>query len=244
VSYHRFARWGVTAFLTLLVGFVMANPAVGILYKRTAYGNLESICTVSVVAGEDIGMEMERVLVTAAHCVNRDLVLDPGSELWHDNADWLVTFDEKAFVAAVTYRVGETVRGYDIAILTFVSEPPDVEPLRLGDWSTVELGSRLLNWANPLGIGLQRFEGYVSMLSLERPVRGAQIWWRHHGVAIVPGAGGSSGSLLLDVDGFVVGVLVGVIQAPMGTPFIVFVPVDRFEAFLENDHYGRPISPH
>ena len=239
---RHFIRWGAITVLAAFVCAALAHPAVGILYQRTAYGDLSSTCTVSILAGEDVGME-GLVLVTAAHCVNRNLVHDPGSETWTDTADWLVTFDEKTFAAAYAHRVGETTRGYDIAILTFAGTPPEgIEPLRLGDWGTVELGERLWNWANPLGIGQQRFEGYVSMLSLERPVKGAQIWWRGHGVAIIPGAGGSSGSLLLNADGVVVGVLVGVIQASMGTPFIVFVPVERFAPFLENDHYGRSIS--
>jgi len=239
---RNFTRWGAITVLLTLATIALAHPAVGILYQRTAYGDLSSTCTVSILAGEDVGMTGP-VLVTAAHCVNRNLVHDPGSETWTDTADWLVTFDERTFVAAFTHRVGETTRGYDIAILTFAGQPPEgIEPLRLGDWNTVELGSRLWNYANPLGIGLQRFEGYVSMLSLERPVKGAQIWWRHHGVAIIPGAGGSSGSLLLNEDGIVVGVLVGVIQASFGTPFVIFVPVDRFAPFLENDHYGRTIT--
>jgi len=237
----KLARWGAAAVL-LSLGTALANPAVGILYQRSVNGNLESVCTVSIVAGADVGVDADVALVTAAHCVNRNLVEDKGTEEWRDNADWLVTFDEASFAGAITHRVGILDRGYDVAIMLFAGTPPDVEPLRFGDWATVELGSRLLNWANPMGIGMQRFEGYVSMLSLERPVKGTNIWWRHHGVAIIPGAGGSSGSLLLDDDGLVIGVLIGVIQAQFGTPFVVFVPLDRVQRFLAVDAYARVIT--
>ena len=239
---RNFTRWGAITVLLALATIALANPAVGILYQRSVNGNLESVCTVSVVAGADVGVDADVALITAAHCVDRNLVYDDVAEEWRDNADWLVTFDETAFAGAITHRVGILSRGYDVAVMLFAGALPDVTPLRFGDWATVQLGSRLLNWANPMGIGVQRFEGYVSMLSLERPVRGANIWWRHHGVAIIPGAGGSSGSLLLDDDGLVVGVLIGVIQASMGTPFIVFVPLNRVQAFLTNDAFARVIT--
>lgn len=240
---RKLIRWGATVLLLAFVCAALAHPAVGILYQRTAGGDLVSTCTVSIVAGEDVGVDAEFALVTAAHCVSRELKYDPGSEQWRDNADWLVTFDEKAFTAAATHRVGVADLGYDVAVLVFSGPPPaDVEPLRLGDWATVELGDRLLNWANPLGIGVQRFEGYISLMSLERPVKGANIWWRGNAMAIIPGAGGSSGSLLLDANGDVVGVLIGVIQANFGSPFVVFVPVSKFAEFLTNDQYGRDIT--
>jgi len=240
---RKIIRLGAVIALAAFVAVALANPAVGILYKRSAYGNLESICTVSIVAGADVNVDADVALVTAAHCVNRDLVYDDGVEEWRDNADWLVTFDEQNFAGAYVHRAGVMDRGYDVAVLVFAGEPLEgVEPLRFGNWDDVQLGDRLLNWANPLGIGVQRFEGYVSMLSLERPVKGANIWWRHHGVAIIPGAGGSSGSLLLNADGDVIGVLIGVIQSSFGTPFVIFVPLSRVETFLVNDAYGRTIT--
>lgn len=237
---RKFIRWGTIVLLAAFACASFAHPAVGILYQRQSNGDLASLCTVSIVAGEDVGVDAEFALVTAAHCVVRDLKKD--DETWYDDADWLVTFDEKSFTAVITHRVGDPALGYDMAVLVFDGLAPDIEPLRLGDWASVEVGQRVLNWANPLGIGLQRFEGYVSMLSLERPVKGQNIWWKGNAVAIIAGAGGSSGSLILDEAGDVVGVLIGVIQAQFGTPFVVFVPVSKFADFLENDTYGRPIT--
>ena len=239
---RKFIRWGAAIVLTLFIGAALAHPAVGILYQRQSNGDLTSLCTISIVAGEDVDVDAEYALVTAAHCVRRDLKFDDASGEWRDNADWLVTFDEKSFTAVVTYRVGDTNLGYDLAVLVFDGPAPDVEPLRLGEWADVKLGERVINWANPLGIGLQRFEGYVSMLSLERPVKGANIWWKGNSVAIIAGAGGSSGSLILNEEDEVVGVLIGVIQSSFGSPFVVFVPVSKFADFLENDTYGRPIT--
>ena len=226
----------------ILAGFAVAKPdAVGTLYTRDLSGSLLMTCTATIVDGPQVGV-VGIAIMTAAHCVERSLVLDEGEDAWRTTADYLVTFDEMEYYPVRLHRVGYPRRGYDLATLIFHARTPDIEPLLIGDWANVRVGTAIVNHANPLGIGVQSFTGYVSMLRLERPVSSGNVNWRDHAVAILPGAGGSSGSLVLNVDAQVIGVLVGVIQGQFGSPFVIFVPQDRFGAFFVNDAAGRTIA--
>jgi hypothetical protein len=229
--------------LLLTLAFAYARPpSIGTLYQRELSGTLRMTCTASIVEGEQVGVDAPLALLTAAHCVNRDLMKDDDTGRTMTRAEFLVTFDEQEFYTVRLSRVGRTDRGYDAAVLYFSSRAPEIAPLHLGSWDTVTVGDRIRNYANPMGIGMQAFEGYISMMRLERPVEGTNIYWRDNAVAIVPGAGGSSGSLILNADGEVVGILVGVIQASMGTPFVVFVPVWKVEQMLTNPVTRMDIS--
>lgn len=229
--------------LVTLLSLALARPdAIGTLYSRTTSGSLEMTCTASVVEGSTFDLPDRQVVLTAAHCVTARLTTDDGSGETRSNTDFLVSFNEQDFYTVRLLRVGRSERGYDLALLTFHGRAPAVVPLAVGSWADVQVGDRISNYANPLGIGLQQFSGYISMLDLQRPVEGRSILWRGNAVAIVPGAGGSSGSLVLNEVGEVIGVLVGVIQAQMGTPFVVIVPEGKFYDFLNNDVFGFNVT--
>ena len=229
--------------LVVLLSVGLARPdAVGTLYTRSTSGSLQMTCTASVVEGEAFTLPDRLVVLTAAHCVSDRITSDDGTGEHRTNNDYLVTFDELDFYTVRLHRVGRADRGYDLALLVFHGRTPTVSPLSIGSWADVQVGSRIHNYANPMGIGMQQFTGYLSMLDLQRPVEGKHILWRGNAVAIVPGAGGSSGSLVLDDDEAVVGVLVGVIQASMGSPFVVIVPQWKFDVFLLNDTFGFNIT--
>jgi hypothetical protein len=232
----------LTALLILLVGMALAAPpAIGTLYTRDMSGSLNTTCTVSVVSGPDLGLKPKLVMLSAAHCVDQGIEKDDVTEEYRSTTDFLVTFNEREYYAAELYRVGWQTRGYDLAILTFAGETPLIPPLRIGDWSTVQAGTRITNYATPLGLGIQRFEGYVTMTSLDRPVGNASLNWRGNSLAFLPSAGGSSGSLIL-ADDLVIGVLIGSINDNRGSKFTVFVPLSKFPAFLSSDGAARSIS--
>jgi hypothetical protein len=228
--------------LTLLgTATAQAPAAIGSLYTRDLGGNLDFVCTVSVVHGPDLGLEQSQVLLTAAHCVERSLSYNQSTEEWTTDGDYLVTFNEKSYYSVLLYRVGTLERGYDIAILEFEDDAPLINPLRVGEWDDVRPGTDIYNWANPGGYGLQRFEGYVTRLSFDRPGGPGESNWRGYSLALLPVAGGSSGSLVLDADERVIGVVIGMI-VPQGATFTVFVPLSRFDGFLSLDTAGRPIT--
>lgn len=231
--------------LALLVGVALAQPPqIGSIYSRDLSGSLSFVCTVSIVAAEDYGYEDAHDILglTAAHCVDSGLRLNTDADEWRSNEDFFVTFDEKSFMSVQLLRVGFTNTGYDIALVYFPDTPPDIEPLRTGDWDGVRVGMSILNYANPMGLGVQAFQGYITMLSLDRPVEGARVFWRGNALAMLPSAGGSSGSLIMTTDNEVIGVLIGMIVPRAGSSFTVFVPLSKFDAFLHDSSAGRNVT--
>lgn len=232
-------------FLFILLASVAlaATPdAIGSLYTRDITGSLNFTCTASVVDGESLGVETEVVVMTAAHCVDRSIEFDESTETYRSTADYRVTFNDNEYYAVELLRVGYQTKGFDVATLVFTSVTPDVEPLAVGSWRNITSGTAVINYANPMGLGLQRFEGYVTMLTLDRPVATASLNWRGNAVAILPSAGGSSGSLVLDSRGAVIGVLIGYIGDGRGAKFTVFVPHSKFDAFLNRESAARDIE--
>lgn len=238
----------VVGLLVLFLGFALAQApkAIGTLYVRDMSGSLNMVCTASLIDGGDLGRESGTpLLITAAHCVNDALSQDQETEEWRSGMDYFFTFDERSYYEVVLDRVGISGAGYDVALARFVSETVDlggVRPIKIRSWDDVEVGDDIVAWSNPMGLGLQRFAGYITMLSLDRPVTsGAQINWRKNAVAMIPSAGGSSGSLILDQFGFAIGVLVGVVQPRSGSSFTVFVPIWKVQEFITVDSAGRDI---
>jgi hypothetical protein len=236
----------------ILAGLILAvvswgvaqPPQIGTLYTRDMSGSLNMTCTISVVAGEDYAVldhDYAHLLLTAAHCVNRGLRYNETIDEWRTNQDFFASFDEKTYYEVNLLRVGRTDVGYDVALLYFVDYTPDIDPLRLGDWDLVDVGTDIINYANPAGLGVQAFRGYISMLSLDRPVEGSDIFWRGNSLSILPSAGGSSGSLVLNSNHEVIGVHIGSITPRNGSQFGVFVPIRKFPAFLTQDTAGITI---
>ena len=238
----------VSLALILTLGTAFAHQhedVIGTLYTRDTSGSINMTCTASLVDPLDFSLEYaaahDVLLLTAAHCVDRGL-RENDDETWSTTRDYVVSFDERSYYTVELLRLGRADRGYDIALMYFTEFAPEAQGLRLGDWSTVRPGTSILNWANPLGLGIQAFQGYVTMLSLDRPIEGTNIFWRGNAVAIVPSAGGSSGSLVLNEDHEVIGVHIGAVVPRSGSSFAVFVPLPKFERFISDDSIARDIT--
>lgn len=230
--------------ISLLVGtlaLAQLPTNVGSLYTKDESGNLAFTCTASVVRGSDLNLKVDKVIMTAAHCVDDQIDKDAATGKYVAKTVFLVTFDEQTFYGANLLRVGRQSKGYDIALLTFAAKVPDVASFAIGDFSKLKLGDSLFNYGNPLGLGLQYFHGTLSMIALQRPIGPAGAMWKGYALSIMPSGPGSSGSLILDSNGAVVGVLIGVIQGPFGTPFTVIVPQSRFAAFMSSAEAARDI---
>ena len=230
--------------ILLLVGVALAQPPqVGSIYSRDISGSLDFVCTVSIVAGMDYGFPEHRLLgLTAAHCVERSLRHNAELDTWRSNTDYFVTFDERNFKVAHLLRVGFSNAGFDVALVSFPDGLNYIEPLRTGDWDSVTVGMPIINYANPMGLGVQAFQGYITMLHLDRPVEGGSVFWRGNSIAMLPSAGGSSGSLVMTTDYEIIGVLIGMIVPRAGSSFTVFVPLSKFDAFLSEKTGGRDVT--
>lgn len=235
-------RLAAMLIIALGIAHAQAPAAIGSLYQRDMSGSLQMVCTISLVDGDGLGLSGP-VLLTAAHCVDDDLrEVDEEGTTVRSNRDYLVTFDERSYNEVQLVRVGDTDAGFDAAVLAFVELDASAEPLAIGGWGGVRLGDPIVNWANPAGLGLQRFTGEVTMLSLNRPVEATDINWRGNAVAILPSAGGSSGSLILDGADRVIGVLVGTITPKGGASFTVFVPILKVLEMLTSDRAGVDVT--
>ena len=227
----------------MLAGVAVAIPppeAVGGLYLQASGRYL---CTASVVSGPELGLLDELVVLTAAHCVVP--ALEPGADGsdWSSRLGFLLSLDNVTFHEVAPTRVGYLLAGYDLAILSFRGAPPDVAPLHMGSWETIDFGTEIQNFANPLGMGLQYFTGAVTMLRLEpsTEVEESNAQWRYNAVAALHVGPGSSGSLILNRELEYIGVLSSVIDPRFGSAFTVFVPQWKFADFLSDDHAGRDV---
>lgn len=155
--------------------------------------------------------------------------------------DFVWTADEVQYSGVKVIAVGKEEAGYDFAVLQIRS--PMGTRISPGNWN-VSPGDVVAAVSNPGGYGKQLFSGYITMLSLNRPIVdiSQSINWRGNFVLSVPSAPGSSGSLILR-DGKYIGVLIGVIQERFGVPFTVAVPIWKIQKALEGGHYFVPIPP-
>lgn len=199
------------------------------------------LCTASVVDGPELGLEPSLVVLTAAHCIEPYLRREPGSGAWVNRQGYRVGFGGGELFDVVPVRVGFADAGYDLAVLRFVAEVPELSPLRMGSWERVDFGSFIQNYANPLGLGIQYFTGSVTMLRIEPSSSNAQSRWFYNAVAALQVGPGSSGSLILTGTLEYVGVLSGVVEARFGSPFTVFVPQWKIVEFLNYQEAGRDV---
>ena len=238
----RLTRFVLSLFVLTLFALSHAGEppeAVGSLYLKSPQ---KYLCTASIVAGAELGVALERVVLTAAHCVEKSLTRDPITKIWQSKHAFEVSFGGEKMFEVYPYRVGFASTGYDLAILRFVEEAPDITPLRMGAWDEVDLGSVIQNYANPMGMGLQYFTGTVTMTNLKPSPTNRKPNWHHNAVASVQVGPGSSGSLILNASQEYIGVLSSVMEAKFGSPFTIFVPQWRFDDFLNETKAGRNLN--
>ena len=231
--------------LALALSYTYANwapNAVGSLYKEADNASLQFVCTANVVEGAPLGYD-EAVVVTASHCLDRDLRFDERTETYSLRGHYLIRLRDLDFYAVTARYVGYQEQAYDVAILEFVTDRPSgIQPLRLGRWESVEVGAQLHNYANPEGLGLQYFQGYISQRYLDRDIGPGQANWRGYALAQLAASGGSSGSLVLNQVREVIGILIGGI-VPRGSRYTVVVPVERLVRLVEDERAGAYIEP-
>lgn len=232
--------------LWLVLGAVLnlayaADPpeAIGSLFSQDPQ---KYLCTATVVAGEELGLEQELAILTAAHCVEKSLKKDKFASAWSTDGAYEVTFNSQDFFEVYPHRVGYAKKGYDLAVMLFVDAAPDIAPLHMGAWDQVDFGSYIQNFANPLGMGIQYFTGAITMMHIEPSPINKKPQWHHNAVASVQVGPGSSGSLILNDAQEYVGVLSGVMEARFGSPFTIFVPQWRFEDFMADDAAARDLE--
>lgn len=240
---RRSFTFGLCVLSSIVMTQAMATAppeAIGSLYLKPAHSYL---CTASVVSGPELGLEPERVVLTAAHCLEPGLKKDSTTQNWSSKKAYAVSFDGQEFFDVQPYRIGFADTGYDLAILFFDNATPQVAPLHMGTWEAVDFGTPIQNFANPLGLGIQYFTGAVTMLHIDpSPVNAHRKQWFHNAVASLQVGPGSSGSLILNEDLEYVGVLSSVMEARFGSPFTIFIPQWRFEAFLLEAEAGRDLT--
>ena len=231
----------LTLSLLLLLNFAFAvepPEAIGSLFLESTQ---KYLCTATAVLGNELGLEQEMVVLTAAHCVEGGIKEAAGAHGWLNEESYVVSFDGKQFYGVHPHRVGFAKAGYDIAVLTFTNTTPDITPLHMGSWEQVDFGSGIHNYANPLGMGIQYFTGSVTMMHITPSPINKKPQWHHNAVASVQVGPGSSGSLILNESYEYIGVLSGVMEARFGSPFTIFVPQWRFEDFLIDETAGRDL---
>lgn len=199
------------------------QSAVGLLYSIDSNGGYRMHCTATIFEKSPNGY----LFVTAAHCIgtdNRDKETSASVE-----TSYYITFDEhanKVFWPADVKWVGYQARGEDFMVVEVISDAT-WPVISLGDESKETPPAPYWNIASPLGLGKQAFEGSITSLDLDRPVRQGDINWQHSLVLQQSGVGGgSSGSALVSkLQRSIVGFLVGTI----GEGTIIAIPVSRFK---------------
>ena len=237
------AKYVAAVLLSALLSSVAlaANPpeAIGSLFTADEH---KYLCTATAVAGKDLGAAQDLVILTAAHCVNKDLSQDDKTQAWYSEKDFVVSFDGDTFYPVHPQRVGITEQGYDVATMLFIDKTPELTPLQMGSWEQVDFGSNIQNYANPLGMGIQYFTGAITMKHITPSAINKKPQWHHNAVASLQVGPGSSGSLILNEDYEYVGVLSGVMEARFGSPFTIIVPQWRFEDFLSSDEVAHTLT--
>ena len=61
-----------------------------------------------------------------------------------------MSFDGHELFDVTPYRVGFADAGYDLAVLFFEADEPELIPLKMGSWDGIDFGTPIHNYANPL----------------------------------------------------------------------------------------------
>lgn len=205
----------------------LTHPSVGTLQEINVAGNARSTCTVSLFHAYQ-----RKLVLTAAHCLEIEEL--PLIDRHYATREYATEFDGRRYPVRPV-RVGD---GVDVALLEFTGDIPDGAPFELAQWESIELGERLVSWANLGGLGLQRLEGYVTRLEFDDG-----RFERYRGTALIsmPISRGSSGSVVLTTGGRVAGVVATLFQqaSNRGSPITVMVPSSLIAEFLQDDELAK-----
>ncbi|MEM0085291.1 MAG: trypsin-like peptidase domain-containing protein [Candidatus Methanomethylicia archaeon] len=165
----------------------------------------------------------EDIIVTNAHVVADARAVDV---IFHDGYR-----TEGRVLIADSYR--------DIALVRVSDIPSGVKPLQMGDSNNLKVGEIVLAIGSPLGLpGPTVTMGVVSAIG--RNIVGQDVALEdliQTDAAINPG---NSGGPLVNIDGYIVGVVTAIIPYAQGVGFAI--PINTVKRVLEMiEIYGRPV---
>lgn len=203
--------------------------AVTLLYTQDESGGMHMDCTATAYRKTPTGYRF----VSAAHCVPGITDEEQKETKFYVSAD---NAGAKTYIPATLVMASDKNSGDDFSIYE-VATPIAFDVIPLGDETTLHIGDTVTNVASPLGLGKQLFQGYVSVLKLDRPKLDAGgIKWLDVMLVAIGGGPGSSGSAIVSDDQkAIVGLLVGSYSADVGK---IIVPVSKFKAFEEKVDKG------
>jgi hypothetical protein len=214
-----------------------ARAATAVLYTQSLDGGMRMLCTATVFEAFVRDARPGYLLATAAHCVAMDDIVK--QKVLVSGGSFFISFDwpeDKIFHPVHVEAAGYQSRGDDFAVLHVYTEE-DWTVLEVGDMSKVEVTEDVLNVAAPMGLGLQVITGHISLISLDRPVKGQGLNWQFAMLANLASGPGASGSTIISVkQEKIIGFVVGNIS---GNPTTVVLPVSRFSQFVQAARTGR-----
>jgi len=203
---------------------IVENVSKGVVTITTVKLGFESIFGMVPVRGLGSGFLISNdIVVTNAHVVADaravDVIFFDGSRV------------EGRVLIADSYR--------DVALVRVDEIPSNVKPLPMGDSDTIKVGEIVLAVGSPLGLpGPTVTMGVVSAIG--RNIVGQDVALEdliQTDAAINPG---NSGGPLINVDGYVVGMVTAIIPYAQGVGFAI--PINTVKRVLEMiEVYGRPV---
>lgn len=179
-------------------------------------------------------------ILTNAHVVSRTYEGENGEELTARFADYKITdYLEREYMAIIVDSVAHVNEDYDLAILRFTTENEGLEVIPIGESFDPEMPLVLVGQPhgqrNTITIGM--FERNVDIKMNDKTYNANKI--------LVPGAAGSSGSMMIDFNYNLVGV---VFAGQSDTPFLestymFVVTLERVKDFLDPffDSFVEPV---
>jgi S1-C subfamily serine protease len=205
--------------------------SVALLYTQTVSGDMKMTCTVTTFSSKPEAAPSTKTVyrfVSAAHCVEGNDDKAQKLQKFYISAD---NAGQKDYLAAKLVEAGDKHQGDDFSLFE-VTTTDKFTVTPLGDDSSIDIGSPVVNVAGPLGLGKQFYQGFVSELHLDRPpVDAGQVLWTDLMLVQIGGGPGSSGSAIVSVDQkAIIGFLVGSAPSDIGK---LCVPVAKFKAFIK-----------
>lgn len=190
----------------LASSFSDVEKSVFLLYQKNASGDMKFSCTATSIGNEQHKLILRQVT-------------------FYLTAD---SDENPSYVKADVEYFGDEDAGFDFAMLTSKLEAPAV---KIGDERKCVPGEDVFNISGAAGFGRQFFKGYVSTISLDRPLVDLEhhINWRGFIGLILHSAGGASGSAVFNRSGELIGTITGTWN---GT-FTVACPASRISDFMK-----------